>query len=954
MLHRPQMRSWYKAVAALALAAGSSFAQGGNSSTIVVAADGSGQFRTVQEAVDAAPDHATAPVTIRIKPGIYREHITVPQAKPFLHLVGEDAKTTVLTFNLYASIPGEDGKPIGTFKTSSTTIAADDFYAENLTFENSAGNVGQAVALAVFGDRARFRNCRFLGWQDTLLAQSGRQYFENAYIEGAVDFIFGGATAWFENCHIHASGNGYITAASTPKDQPFGYVFSGCRITGATGVKTYLGRPWRDYAYVAYLGTEMNDVVRPTGWDNWKNPARESTSRYFESGSSGAGANPSARVAWAHALARDDAARLQRQTVLSGKDQWNVATGTFVRAQWTIPADARARMEMPNATNGEIVWLEGRMLAHGSARFEPMAGKNALDLQNPAMFYDVRNRTYIISWASTIDSNYFQSYQEPEEDNPRLWFTTTKDFVSFTPAQVLFEPGYAVRYGMIVRDGERFALLHEDSRRDVQKLRVSFSNSPTGPWGAESDPLGEGFHERVRIALAGDSTVAEGGGWGPGFRASFGPDVEVLNFARNGRSSKSFRAEGLWDDVLKAKANYVLIQFGHNDVPGKAAETDADTEFRANLLRFAQEVRAYGGAPVLVSSIVRRKLTAEGRVQPDSLDPYVDSIRKLAAETEILFVDMNEATRRQCESMGPAGCATLNAVAANGDPDTTHLSALGKREVGKIAAREFVRTLLPGQPNADPKTLTSNILLPLNQQSSTFAMTEPDQPRRPAIVLVGDSTVHNGLGAGAGGLWGWGDLLQNELSGQKRQVVNRAISGLSSRTYITLGHWERTLELLRAGDTLLLQFGHNDASPVNDPTRARGSIAGQGEDTSSVVNHMTGKPETVHTYGWYMRKMITEARTTGVRVIVCSPVPRNSWQNGVLQGASNYTALARQVAENQRVPFLDLNALVSARYQELGPETVRHFFPSDNTHTNWDGAKTIAALVAAYLETNQE
>src|SRR5882724_11843941 len=143
----------------------------------VVASDGTGQFRTVQEAVDAAPSNSKARFTIRIKPGVYRERITVPHSKPFLSFVGEDPKTTVLTFGLFASMIGDDGKPIGTFKTPSTTIEADDFTADNLTFENSAGPKGQAVALAVLGDRARFRNCRFLGWQDTLLAQTGRQYF---------------------------------------------------------------------------------------------------------------------------------------------------------------------------------------------------------------------------------------------------------------------------------------------------------------------------------------------------------------------------------------------------------------------------------------------------------------------------------------------------------------------------------------------------------------------------------------------------------------------------------------------------------------------------------------------------------------------------------------------------------------------------------------------------------
>jgi pectinesterase len=289
---------------------------------VVVAADGSGNFKTVQAAVDAAPGDAR--YVIRIKPGVYKEHITIPTEKRFVSLIGEDAKTTTLTFDLYAAVPGDDGKPIGTFRTASTVIQADDFVAENITFENSAGNkgtvAGQAVALAVFGDRAAFRNCRLIGWQDTLLVNAGRQYFENTTIEGAVDFIFGASTVWFENCRIVCKGRGYITAASTPQDQPYGYVFSRCKISGEAGVTTYLGRPWRDFAAVVFLNTEMSDVVRAEGWHNWDKPEREKTSRYAEYKSKGAGANPSGRVSWSRQLSDQEAAKITLQSVLGGWD----------------------------------------------------------------------------------------------------------------------------------------------------------------------------------------------------------------------------------------------------------------------------------------------------------------------------------------------------------------------------------------------------------------------------------------------------------------------------------------------------------------------------------------------------------------------------------------------------------------------------------------------------------
>src|SRR5262245_10076357 len=291
---------------------------------ITVALDGSGQFKSVQEAIMSVPSgSAEKPVVIHIKPGTYKELIYIQHEKRFFNLVGEDASKTVLTFDLHANMIGSDGKIITTFRTPSTQIDADDVSFENITFQNSAGPVGQALAIRVDGDRVVFRNCRFLGWQDTILLNRGRQYFEDCYIAGHVDFIFGAATAWFERCHIHCLRNGYITAASTYDYQPFGFVFSHCRITGEPDVKTYLGRPWRDYSNVVYLNTEMSDVVRPEGWQNWNLPAREKTARYSEFGSTGAGADSKARVPWSHQLTKKQAKAITIKNVLGGTDGWN-------------------------------------------------------------------------------------------------------------------------------------------------------------------------------------------------------------------------------------------------------------------------------------------------------------------------------------------------------------------------------------------------------------------------------------------------------------------------------------------------------------------------------------------------------------------------------------------------------------------------------------------------------
>jgi pectinesterase len=296
---------------------------------LVVAADGSGQFKTVQEAVLSAPAGSrNHPAVIHIKPGTYKELVYVQREKSFVKLVGDDPGKTILTYNLQANLPGPDSKSIGTFRTPSTTIDADDFTAENLTFENSAGAGGQALAIRVDGDRATFRNCRFLGWQDTILLNRGRHYFENCFIAGHVDFIFGAATAWFEKCAIHCLGDGYITAASTPADRPFGFVFSNCKITGdKPEARACLGRPWRNYASTIFLNTEMSGVVRPEGWNDWKKTETHETARYAEFGSTGPGGNSKQRVDWSKQLTKAEAAAITPEKVLGGADGWNPATG---------------------------------------------------------------------------------------------------------------------------------------------------------------------------------------------------------------------------------------------------------------------------------------------------------------------------------------------------------------------------------------------------------------------------------------------------------------------------------------------------------------------------------------------------------------------------------------------------------------------------------------------------
>jgi PelA/Pel-15E family pectate lyase len=285
---------------------------------IVVASDGSGDVRTVQQAVDKVPEKNKKRVVIRIKPGTYTEQVRVPATKPYISFIGESAETTKLTFNLSNKAAGS------TSASYSVYIGGHDFYAENITFENSFGKGSQAVAVLVEADRSIFRNCRFLGWQDTLYAKNGRQFYQNCYIEGHVDFIFGQAAAVFENCQIHSKGDGYIAAPMRfASDEPSGFIFDRCQLTSSNTVKgVYLGRPWRDFGRTVFLNTRMDAAIRPEGWHHWE-PHREKTAFFAEYGSTGEFGKMDARVAWAHKLADSDVKRFSVEYFLSGRDGWD-------------------------------------------------------------------------------------------------------------------------------------------------------------------------------------------------------------------------------------------------------------------------------------------------------------------------------------------------------------------------------------------------------------------------------------------------------------------------------------------------------------------------------------------------------------------------------------------------------------------------------------------------------
>ncbi|HEV2294930.1 MAG TPA: pectinesterase family protein [Tepidisphaeraceae bacterium] len=506
-----------------------------NAKTITVAQEGAGDFTSVQAAIDSIPANNTQPVTIHIKPGTYKERVRVPRDKPFVTLLGDDAKTTILTYDLHAkSVLPATTQPVGTSGSYSTLIEANDFTAENLTFENPSGHIAQAVALRTTGQRQAFFSCRMLGGQDTLYLHDGLAYFKDCYMEGRVDFIFGRGVAVFEDCHIHSKNGGYITAAATEPDKEFGYLFLNCKLTGE-GDKAFLGRPWRPHAAVAFINCQIGEHIKPEGWDNWRNPENEKTARYVEYGNTGKGADTRERVPWAKQLTREEAAKYTVENVLGG-------------------------------------WKPLR----------PSAGKQA-----------------------------------------------------------------------------------QGSRPEA----------------------------KVKIVLVGDSTVTDKAGWGAGFKSLLNDDVECVNLSKGGRSSKSYRNEGWWDKAMAEKGDYVLIQFGHNDQPGKGPEraTDPKTDFRANLKRYVEEARAAGAAPVLVTSLTRRHFNPDGTIR-DTLEDYAKATKAVAAETGAPLIDLHERSIALCESLGPEKCKAFNPPPQKeGQPDVSHLNAEGSRTFAALVVEDLAR-----------------------------------------------------------------------------------------------------------------------------------------------------------------------------------------------------------------------------------------------------------------------
>jgi pectinesterase len=318
------MRSLHKIVITLVfICAANLDVQSKNSKTpkdeynISVAQDGSGDFTSIQEAINHSPSFPYRRVTIKVKNGIYYEKVKIHEWNPNISLLGESKEKTIITYDDYF-----DKINLGrnsTFYTYTMSVEADNFLAQNLTIKNSAGPVGQAVALSLNANKAFISNCNLLGNQDTFYAtgNGNKQYLKDCYIEGTTDFIFGSATVLFENCTIHSKSNSFATAASTPENTAFGFVFKNCKLTGDENVtEAYLGRPWRIYAKTVFINCEMGKHIKPEAWHNWSKPEAEKTAFYAEYDCSGSGFQSLKRVSWSHQLKKPQAEKYTIENIL--------------------------------------------------------------------------------------------------------------------------------------------------------------------------------------------------------------------------------------------------------------------------------------------------------------------------------------------------------------------------------------------------------------------------------------------------------------------------------------------------------------------------------------------------------------------------------------------------------------------------------------------------------------
>ncbi len=490
----------------------------------------------------------------------------------------------------------------------------------------------------------------------------------------------------------------------------------------------------------------------------------------------------------------------------------------------------------------------------------------------------------------------------------------------------------------------------------------------------------------TKLFIAGNSTAkneAENG-WGSHLQKYFDSEkLTVVNMAKAGRSSRTFITEGLWEDIHSElrPGDYVLIQFGHNDagqindssrargsIPSLGDETlEIDNlktgkheivhTFGWYMRKMINETKEKGAIPIVLS-MTARNVWPDGKIERQNI--FCTLAKEVAVGTQVTFIDLRNMIADQYELLGPIRVreffpkdhthnkpegAFLNAailvsgLKAVKSPLTQMLSDLGQsvNAYGPNVMVEQVKNWLtaPWMPDVQPVS----------------------EPTKPTLYTIGNSTVRNGTkGDGSNGQWGWGAPIADFFDRTRLNVENKAWGGTSSRTFRSLGFWDKVYPKLKKGDFVIMQFGHNDSSTINDDRRARGTIKGNGEETEEIDNMLTGEHEIVHSYGWYIRQYIKEIKAKGATPIVCSLIPRNHWTDGKInRSVDSYAQWAEQAAEQEGAYFIPLNKLIADHYDHIGKErvTALYFDGDETTHTNAAGAQVNAAIISEVIKSTE-
>ena len=465
------------------------------------------------------------------------------------------------------------------------------------------------------------------------------------------------------------------------------------------------------------------------------------------------------------------------------------------------------------------------------------------------------------------------------------------------------------------------------------------------------------------LFIAGDSTAAPARGespqgWGVPFAEYFDASrINIVNRARGGRSSRTFINEGLWDQLIAAvkPGDTVLIQFGHNDggpintrpargsLPGLGEETQEIISVTTNkpetvhtfgwyLRRMIADVKAKGALPIVLSLTLRNRWS-DGKIERGS-GRYSQWSYEIAKAAAVPFIDVMNTQADQFDALGEEEVKWMY------PQDHTHFNAEG----AELHARTIVALLKGLRPSPIAQALSRKGEAVPADRFSWLRLPRPADPKLPSLVLIGDSTVRNGRGDGVNGEWGWGDFLPPYFATDRMNIVNRAVGGTGVRSYVTAGHWEATLALIKPGDVVMIQFGHNDNGP-------RAPLRGTGDETAERENPETKQRETMHTWGWHLRQYIADIRAKGATPIVCSLVPRKIWRDGkIARTSGSHADWARDIAREGNVAFLDLHELIASRYDALGEAAVNLLFADERVHTSRAGAELSAEIVVNALK----